>query len=276
MTLTITDFFRKFPTDDACLEHLWQVRFGDSVECEKCGKVGKFHRLSKAPAYSCPRCGDHIHPMVGTPFARSHTPLQKWFYALYLFTTTRHGVSAKELQRQLGVTYKTAWRMGHEIRKYMAKVDGDGTLDGIVELDEAYIGGRAVGGKKHGLTGRGTKKAIVFGMMERNGEVITRVVEHASRKEMLPHVAKHVEPGTHISTGRMARLQGASGDGIHARDGPAPRQAICQRLGSCEQYRSLLVDPEAVDPRDPCLGFEETSVKIPWRVRVSLQHAEAS
>ena len=200
MTLTITDFFRKFPTDDACLEHLWQVRFGDSVECEKCGKVGKFHRLSKAPAYSCPRCGDHIHPMVGTPFARSHTPLQKWFYAMYLFTTTRHGVSAKELQRQLGVTYKTAWRMGHEIRKYMADVDGDGTLDGIVELDEAYIGGRRVGGKKKGLTGRGADKAIVFGMVERGGEVITRVVETASRRDMLPHVHRHVEPGTHIST----------------------------------------------------------------------------
>ena len=200
MTLTVTDFFRKFPTDDACLEHLWQVRFGDSVECEKCGKEGKFYRLSKAPAYACPRCGHHIHPMVGTPFARSHTPLQKWFYALYLFTTTRHGVSAKELQRQLGVTYKTAWRMGHEIRKYMAKVDGDGTLDGIVELDEAYIGGRRVGGKKKGLTGRGSDKAIVFGMVERGGEVITRVVETASRRDMLPHVRRHVEPGTHIST----------------------------------------------------------------------------
>ena len=204
MTLTVTDFFRKFPTDDACLEHLWQVRFGDSVECEKCGKVGKFHRLSKMPAYSCPRCGHHIHPMVGTPFARSHTPLQKWFYAMYLFTTTRHGVSAKELERQLGVTYKTAWRMGHEIRKYMAKVDGDGTLDGIVELDEAYIGGRAVGGKKKGLTGRGTKKAIVFGMMEREGEVITRVVEAAGRRDLFPHVRAHVAPGSHISTDEWA------------------------------------------------------------------------
>ena len=129
MTLTVTDFFRQFPTDDACLEHLWNVRFGDEVECEKCGKVGKFYRLRKEPAYSCPRCGHHIHPMVGTPFAKSRTPLQKWFYAMYMFTTTRHGVAAKELQRQLGVTYKTAWRMGHEIRKFMANspIDEVGT-----------------------------------------------------------------------------------------------------------------------------------------------------
>ena len=136
MTFTVTDFFRQFPTDDACLEHLWNIRFGDEVECEKCWKVGRFYRLRKEPAYSCPRCGHHIHPMVGTPFAKSRTPLQKWFYAMYLFTTSRHGVAAKELQRQLGVTYKTAWRMGHELRKYMAKVDGETPLGGIVEVDE--------------------------------------------------------------------------------------------------------------------------------------------
>ena len=148
MTLTVTDFFRQFPTDDACLKHLWEVRFGDEVECPKCGKVGKFYRLRKELAYSCPRCGHHIHPMVGTPFAKSRTPLQKWFYAMFLFTTTRHGVPAKELQRQLGVTYKTAWRMGHELRKYMAKVDGETPLGGIVEVDETYIGGKRSGGKR--------------------------------------------------------------------------------------------------------------------------------
>ncbi|MCY4500996.1 MAG: IS1595 family transposase [Alphaproteobacteria bacterium] len=200
MALTVTDFFRKFPTDDACLDHLWKVRFGDEIECGKCGKVGKFYRLRKELAYSCPRCGHHIHPMVGTPFERSRTPLQKWFYAIYLFTTTRHGVSAKELQRQLGVTYKTAWRMRHEIRKYMAQVDGDGMLDAHVEMDEAYIGGRRVGGKQEGKTGRGGDKAIVFGMVKREGEVITAVVASASKKDMLPHVADHVVPGTHVFT----------------------------------------------------------------------------
>ena len=123
------------------------------------------------------------------------------FYAMFLFTTSRHGVSAKELERQLDISYKSAWRMAHEIRMFMAAVDGDGTLDGIVELDEAYIGGRKRGGKAKGLTGRGAGKAIVFGMIERKGEVITHVVETASRRGMLPHVRLHVEPGTHISTG---------------------------------------------------------------------------
>ena len=200
MTLTVTDFFRQFPTDDACLEHLWNVRFGDEVECEKCGKVGKFYRLRKEPAYSCPRCGHHIHPMVGTPFAKSRTPLQKWFYAMYMFTTTRHGVAAKELQRQLGVTYKTAWRMAHEIRKYMADVDGETPLSGDVEADETYVGGKTTGGKR----GRGApNKTVVFGMLERGGDVMAKVVPDVKKRTLQPIVAKNVEPGSTVHTDEL-------------------------------------------------------------------------
>ena len=144
-TYTVQDFFKQFPDDDACLDHLISVRYGDSIECPKCEKIGKFSRIKKMPAYSCAWCGHHIHPMVGTPFEKSRTPLQKWFYAMYLFTTSRHGVPAKELQRQLGVTYKTAWRIGHEIRKYMGATDGDGGLSGHVEVDETYVGGKRPG-----------------------------------------------------------------------------------------------------------------------------------
>jgi transposase len=139
---TVTDFFKRFPSDDACLDHLMKTRYGETLDCPKCGRHGRPARIAKILAYSCAWCGHHIHPMVGTPFHKSRTPLQKWFYAMYLFTSTRHGVSAKELQRQLGVTYKTAWRMGHEIRKYMGKVDGNHPLSGHVEVDEAYIAGR--------------------------------------------------------------------------------------------------------------------------------------
>ncbi len=133
---TVQQFFKTFPDDDSCLEHLMFTRYGEFLDCPNCGKHGKFHRRRKRPVYECQWCSYDISPMVGTPFESSHTPLQKWFYAMYLFTNTRHGVPAKELQRQLGVTYKTAWRMGHEIRKYMAKTDGDTGLSGHVEVDE--------------------------------------------------------------------------------------------------------------------------------------------
>jgi hypothetical protein len=139
--ITIREFMTLFPDDDACLDHLFRARFGAGHECSRCSQGGKWNKLSNMPAYTC-QCGNHVHPMVGTPFRKSHTPLQKWFYAMYLFTTTRHGVSGKELQRQLSVNYKTAWRIGQEIRKYLALVDRDTKLTGNVEIDETYIGGR--------------------------------------------------------------------------------------------------------------------------------------
>ena len=200
-TFTVLDFYKRFPDDDACLDHLMTLRHGNPTDCPKCGRNAKFYKLAKEPAYSCEWCGHHIHPMVGTPFQRSSTPLQKWFYALYLFTTTRHGVPAKELQRQLGVTYKTAWRMGHEIRKYMAQIDGDPPLDGHVEVDETYIGGRRKGGKR----GRGAPgKTVVFGMVERDGDMITRVVQNVQRETLETHILEHVAHGSRISSDELA------------------------------------------------------------------------
>lgn len=197
MSFTVTEFFKRFPTDDDCLDHLMSVRYGDKIECPKCSKVGKFSRVKKIPAYSCAWCGHHIHPMAGTPFERSRTPLQKWFYAMYLFTTSRHGVPAKELQRQLGVTYKCAWRMGHEIRKYMAHVDGDDDLSGTVEVDEAYIGGK---GDDHQYRKRMT---TVLGMVERGGDIITRVIPDTKVKTIVPHIQENVEPGSTVTTDEL-------------------------------------------------------------------------
>ena len=163
--ITLRQFYQMFPDDDACLEHLFKQRFGDVRICPKCGKATKFHRLSAEKAYSCQHCAHHMHPMVGTPFEQTHMPLQNWFYAMYLLTATRHGVSAKELQRQFGCSYKSAWRMGHEIRKYLAEIDGTTPLDGQVEVDETYVGGKRKGKRGRGAAG----KTIVVAMQDRNG-----------------------------------------------------------------------------------------------------------
>ena len=127
---TIQQFFKKFPDDESCLKHLFNVRFGQGYKCPKCHKKAKWYAIKAERAYSCGDCGHHIHPTVGTIFEASSTSLQLWFYAIYLFTT-RSGVSAKELQRQLGVTYKCAWRMGHKIREHMINTDGDDKLEGF-------------------------------------------------------------------------------------------------------------------------------------------------
>lgn len=199
---TVQDFFKRFPTDEACLDHLMAIRFGEKLDCPKCGKHGKFSRIKKMPAYQCAWCGHHIHPMVGTPFERSTTPLQKWFYAMYLFTTSRNGVAAKELQRQLSVTYKTAWRMAHEIRKYMGKVDGDDGLSGHVEIDETFVGG-----VKKNEYGRGSKM-VVFGMVQREGNVMTKLVPDTKHKTLLPLIQDNVAKGSKITTDLAAAYAG--------------------------------------------------------------------
>lgn len=196
--LTIQQFFTLFPDDDTCLDHLFRTRFGEQVECKKCHRISKFYRITAELAYSCPWCGDHLHPMVGTPFEKTHTSLQRWYYAMYLFTATRHGVSAKELQRQFGCSYKTAWRMGHEIRKYMAALDGDDLLSGEVEVDETFVGGKRPGKRGHRA---GLEKTVVMGMLDRtSGEVIANVVPDTKSGTLIDNVRQHVAKGSTVHT----------------------------------------------------------------------------
>ena len=202
---TIQGFFRRFPTDDACLDFLMRKTYGDTLDCPKCGKRGKFHRVKRHPAYTCAWCGHEIYPMVGTIFHNSHTPLQKWFYAIYLFTTTRHGVAAKELQRQLGVSYPTALRMAHKIREHMAETDGEWPLGGAIEVDETYVGGKRSGGKR----GRGApNKTVVFGMLERDGDVMAKVVPNVRKKTLHPIIKENVEKGSTVNSDELKSYKG--------------------------------------------------------------------
>lgn len=197
--ITIAQFFRQFPDDETCLQHLFDVRFGQGHECSKCGKPSNWYRIKAERAYSCQWCGHHLHPTVGTPFEKTRTPLQLWFYAIYLFTTTRNGVAAKELERQLGVTYKTAWRMAGLIREHMADVDGETPLGGFmktVQIDETYIGGEATG---KGTGYKGNKTAIM-GMMEKGGNVMTKVIPNRRKVTLEGHIFANVKPHTEIHT----------------------------------------------------------------------------
>ncbi len=144
---SVRDFFKRFPDDDACLDHVMSVRFGKEGACLHCGTITTFHRIAKRKAYAGAACGCHIYPCAGTIFEDSRTSLQIWFYAIYLFVATRHGVSGKELQRQLGVTYKTAWRMGQQIRDLMAKADGFQMLAGHVLAAVMHNGGERMSEK---------------------------------------------------------------------------------------------------------------------------------
>ncbi|MBB94032.1 MAG: IS1595 family transposase [Rhodobacteraceae bacterium] len=193
---SVRDFFKRFPDDEACLEHIFNVRFGEKHVCRACGVESTFHRMSNRRAWACAACGDHVYPTAGTIFQDTRTPLQVWFYAIYLFVTTRHGVSAKELQRQLGVTYKTAWRMGHKIREQMDKAEVKKLLAGHVEIDEAYVGGRRPGKRGRGADG----KTIVVGFKERGGRIVTDVVPDVTIRTLQAATLRTVKDGATIST----------------------------------------------------------------------------
>ena len=204
--MSFYEFQRQFPDDEACLRRIMIERYGGTeLDCPKCGEYGKFYRMTKDRGYVCQHCGHHLHPTVGTPMERTHLPLHKWFYAMYLFSTSRHGVAAKELERQLDIPYKTAWRMAHEIRKYMAEVDGETPLGGTVEADETYVGGKRSGGKR----GRGApNKTIVFGMLERGGDIMAKVVPNVRKLTLQPIIAENVAPGSTVHTDELASYRG--------------------------------------------------------------------
>ena len=206
------EFQRQFPDDEACLRQIMVSRYGGTeIDCPKCGVFSKFYRLARDRAYLCQHCKHEIYPTAGTFMHRTHLPLHKWFYAMFLFTFSRHGVAAKELERQLDISYKTAWRMAHEIRKYMARVDGEWPLDGDIEADETYVGGRTTGGKR----GRGApNKTVVFGMLERGGDIMAKVVPNVRKKTLQAIIKDSVEEGSTIHTDELKSYKGLSEAGF--------------------------------------------------------------
>ncbi len=197
---TLRQFQDRFPTEDACLDHLMRTRFGARHDCGGCGREAGYYRVKLRRSYACEHCGFQVYPTAGTPFDRTRTPLRDWFFVMFQFCTSRNGVAAKEVQRQFGVTYKTAWRMCDHIRAHMTVVDGDAPVGGpdtIVEIDEVLIGGKAHTGKR----GRNLQnKAFVLGMLERNGDVMTKVVANNRRATLLPEIVANVATGGEVHT----------------------------------------------------------------------------
>jgi hypothetical protein len=189
------DFDARFPDDDACLDHLMLVRYGRRFQCPKCQKAATYYRVKARRSYECEWCANQVYPTAGTPFENTRTSLKDWFFVMYLFCASRNGVAAKEVQRLLGVTYKTAWRMCRLIRTYMGYVDGDHPIGGAggsgpVEIDKAFVGGRDKRGQDD--------KKVVLGMIQRGGDVVTRVIPDRSAASVEPEVLRYVRPGTRI------------------------------------------------------------------------------
>jgi transposase len=209
----LLEFMREFPDDEACLQYVWRERFsedGEHAECSRCEATRTFKRYptkDKRPAWYCQTCGFRIHPLKGTIFEKSSTSLQLWFYAMYLITSTRCGISAKHLERELGVRYKTAWRMFNKIRNQVVTQD-EAPLSGAVEVDETFVGGKPRQSDRvrraklgwNAQTDYWERKAVVFGAVERGGRIRAEVVPDSRLSTILPKAQTYILPGSMVFT----------------------------------------------------------------------------
>jgi transposase-like protein len=210
---------------------------GDELYCGVCDKRSKFHPMGKRRAYACQGCGHHTYPCAGTIFHKSRTPLTVWFFAMYLMTSTRHGVAAKEIERQTGVTYKCAWRICHELRKLMATADANmgGPLDGHVEIDEVILGGRRPKARKW------ENKTVVMGMLQRDGRIVAGPVPDQTTYTLEGIVNENVVEGSTISTDDLSAYRGLDGAYDHGTVNHSAKEYVrgIHHVNSLESHWSL-------------------------------------
>lgn len=220
---TVADFNAEFPDDDACLEFLKEQRWSDGITtCEKCKVDRKHYRVTGRTAYACDHCGNHIYPLAGTIFEKTTTPLRLWFHAIFQMGSTKCGISAKQIQRETGVTYKTAWRMFKQIRSLMSE---DISLEGeAVEMDETYAGGVRKGKRGRPPANNG-KKVPIVGIAQRGtensaGRIVARVTKDTKRETLQGLVREYVLPKSTVYTdelqsyGNLNLMDNAKGENL--------------------------------------------------------------
>lgn len=193
---TMRDFNKEFKSEKSCLQAVFDNRYGKNYCCPKCGVKGHFYPIESRKRFDC-QCGYGVCPLANTIFHKSETPLTLWFFAIFLFANSRNGVAAKELERQLGVTYKTAWRIAKQIRTLFRQTDKP--LKGTIETDETYVGGKHKG--KRGLGAEG--KTVVFGMIERKGNAMGKVVPNVKMATLQPLINSSAEKNSTIMTDEL-------------------------------------------------------------------------
>lgn len=199
MKYTIAQFRKDFGTDDQCLDFLFNARFGKDYACKGCKRTGTYYRVKGRKSYACSWCAKFVSPTAGTIFNKSDTPLSLWFHAMFVMSVAKNGVAATEIERHVGVSYKTALRMAHKIRSLMEQ--GGDMFTGTVEVDETYVGGR-----RHGKRGRGAAgKTAVFGISNRDtGRVYAKSVPNVRAATVMPLIKENVQIGSTVMTDEMA------------------------------------------------------------------------
>ena len=215
--MNIIQIYKRFPTQQSCIDHLEQVRWNNEPVCPYCMSKNQTKRKN-TNRYHCNNCNTSFSVMVNTVFHNTKLDFQKWFLAITLVLNARKGLSARQLARDIEVTKDTAWSMLMRLRKAMTEY-GD-LLEGIVEADETYIGGknknRHSDKKTKGGQGRNTQdKDAVFGLLERGGKVRAQKVNKVDGKTLKTIINRNVKKGSTLSTDEWRSYRGLSGKFEH-------------------------------------------------------------
>jgi transposase-like protein len=198
------DITKQFATDDQCLDYLERMRWPNGLACVHCGEMGRVSRIVRQAKsknqrnriYQCLACGKQFSATSGTIFNDTHLPLTKWFLAIAMICEAKKGMSAKQLERHLGVNYRTAWHLCHRIREAMQ--DGGDLLTGIVETDETYLTPKKP--RKGKPYVKKEKRDVVLGMIERGGRLRLVPISDAKREIIEPMIVKHIDPNAVLQT----------------------------------------------------------------------------
>jgi transposase-like protein len=190
MDMNLPELIERFSTNDNCRRYLELLRWQNGPQCPRC-ESGKVSPIKDRPQYDCDACHYQFSVTTGTVLHDTHLPLWKWFATAYMMIEAKKGVSANQLKRTLGVSYKTAWYLCHRIRKAMEDVNAT-PLSGTVEVDETWIGGRLRRGKGHGRP----NKSIVVGALQREGEIRLRIEKRVDKKTLHKFVADNTKDET--------------------------------------------------------------------------------
>ena len=215
---TLVEAIRYFSDPDKCLNFLVPLLWPDGITCPRCESANHSF-ISTRRLWKCKGCKKQFSVKVGTIMEDSPLGLDKWLTGMWLITNAKNGISSHEVGRAIGITQKSAWFLLHRIR--LAMQNGTfGKLKGEVEVDETFIGGKARNMHKdkraEKIHGRGaTGKAIVIGVLERDGEVRTKVIPNTKRGTVQAHVRQHVEPGSLVCSDALPSYAGLSPDYVH-------------------------------------------------------------
>jgi transposase-like protein len=188
--MNLVKLVAQFGSDAKCRQRLTELRWPGGVVCARCsGTI--VSKISTREQFHCNGCDYHFSVTTGTIFHDSHLPLSKWFLAIYLMTESKKGISALQMKRTLDIAYQTAWYLCHRIRAAMRDINCE-LLEGIVEVDETYVGGK-VKGKGRGYKGN---KAIAIGAVQREGKIRLQVIKHADKATLHQFIKDNTDPKT--------------------------------------------------------------------------------